>query len=63
MAALFAVGIMSVGWMVFVAALIAGEKLLPWRVAVNSGVAVLLLVLAVWVALAPESVPGLTLPM
>ena len=33
MAALFALGVMSVGWMVFIAALIAAEKLLPWRAA------------------------------
>ena len=31
MAALFALGVMSVGWMVFIAALIAIEKLLPWK--------------------------------
>ena len=33
MAALFALGVMSVGWMAFVAALIAVEKLLPWKAA------------------------------
>ena len=31
MASLFALGVMSVAWMTFVAALIATEKLLPWR--------------------------------
>ena len=31
MAALFALGVMSIGWMAFIAALIALEKLLPWR--------------------------------
>ena len=31
MAALFALGVMSLAWMVFVAALIALEKTLPWR--------------------------------
>ena len=30
MAALFAVGVMSLGWMALIAAFIAGEKLLPW---------------------------------
>jgi predicted metal-binding membrane protein len=63
MASLFALGIMSVGWMVFVAALIAGEKLMPWKAAANRGIALLLLALAVWVAVAPGNVPGLTLPM
>jgi predicted metal-binding membrane protein len=62
MAALFALGVMSVGWMVLVAALIAAEKLLPWRTVATGGVAVLLTVLAVGVALAPEHVPGLTIP-
>jgi predicted metal-binding membrane protein len=62
MATLFALGVMSVGWMVLVAALIATEKLLPWRTAAPRGVAVLLAVLAVAVAVAPEHVPGLTIP-
>jgi predicted metal-binding membrane protein len=62
MAALFALGVMSIGWMVFVAALIATEKLLPWRVLANRGIAVLLISLGIMVAFAPEDVPGLTLP-
>ncbi len=62
MAALFALGVMSLGWMAFVAALIAVEKLLPWKQIANRGIAVLLLVLGLAVALAPDDVPGLTLP-
>ena len=62
MAALFALGVMSLGWMAFIAALIAIEKLLPWRVIANRGVALLLLVLGLSVAFTPENVPGLTLP-
>ena len=62
MAALFALGVMSVGWMAFVAALIAVEKLLPWKAVANRGVAIVLAVLAVGVAFAPDSVPGLTVP-
>ena len=62
MAALFALGVMSVGWMAFVAALIAVEKLLPWKALANRGVAVLLAVLGIAVAFVPGSVPGLTLP-
>ena len=62
MAALFAVGVMSVGWMVFVAAMIAVEKMLPWKVIANRGIAVLLVVLGLSVAFWPERVPGLTLP-
>jgi predicted metal-binding membrane protein len=62
MAALFALGVMSIGWMAFIAALIATEKLLPWKALANRGIAVLLLVLGLGVAVTPASVPGLTLP-
>jgi predicted metal-binding membrane protein len=62
MAALFALGVMSIGWMAFIAALIAIEKLLPWKEVGNRGIAILLLVLGLAVAFAPEDVPGLTLP-
>jgi predicted metal-binding membrane protein len=62
MAALFALGVMSIGWMLFIAALIAIEKLLPWRILANRGIAVLLVTLGIAVAFAPEDVPGLTLP-
>jgi predicted metal-binding membrane protein len=62
MAALFALGAMSLVWMAFVAALIAIEKTLPWRRAVTWGTAALLLLLAVAVVAAPHAVPGLTVP-
>jgi hypothetical protein len=62
MAALFALGVMSLGWMAFIAALIALEKLLPWRVVANRSVAALLLVLGFGVAFSADNVPGLTLP-
>jgi predicted metal-binding membrane protein len=62
MAALFAVGVMSVGWMALVAALIAIEKLAPWRAVASRAVAVLLAVLGLAVAFVPEDVPGLTIP-
>jgi predicted metal-binding membrane protein len=62
MAALFALGVMSIGWMAFVAALIAVEKLLPWRVPARRSIALLLAVLGLAVAFAPADVPGLTIP-
>src|SRR5919204_3098548 len=62
MAALFALGAMSIAWMAVVAAFIAVEKLLPWRAAATTGVAVLLAALAIGIAAAPASVPGLTVP-
>jgi len=62
MAGLFALGVMSVGWMVLVAALVAAEKLLPWKRAANLTVAGVTAALAIAVALTPASVPGLTIP-
>ena len=62
MAALFALGVMSLAWMAFVAALIALEKTLPWGRAVTYGTAAILLVLGVAVLAAPDAVPGLTIP-
>jgi predicted metal-binding membrane protein len=62
MAALFALGVMSIAWMVLVALLIAVEKLLPWRRAATGAVAVALVVLAIGVAAVPERVPALTVP-
>jgi hypothetical protein len=53
---------MSIGWMAFIAALIAAEKLLPWRIFANRAIALLLLVLGLSVAITPKSVPGLTIP-
>jgi predicted metal-binding membrane protein len=62
MAALFAVGVMNVAWMVVVAALVAIEKLLPSdRVAIGTTV-VFVAALGLAVALAPGQVPGLTVP-
>jgi predicted metal-binding membrane protein len=62
MVALFALGVMSIPWMAFVAALIAAEKLLPWARGASLSIAVLLAVLGVSVALAPDRVPGLVQP-
>jgi predicted metal-binding membrane protein len=62
MAALFALGVMSIAWMAFVAALIAAEKTLPWARAATVGTAAILLVLGVLMIAAPEAIPGLTIP-
>jgi cytochrome c biogenesis protein CcdA len=62
MAALFALGVMSVPWMIVIAVLIAVEKLLPRKDVANRLVAITLLALGLGVALAPQHVPGLTLP-
>ena len=62
MAALFALGVMSIPWMIVIAGLVAVEKLIPWKALANRSVALVLVVLGLGVALAPEHVPGLTLP-
>jgi predicted metal-binding membrane protein len=62
MAALFAVGLMSLGWMALIAAFIAAEKLLPWPALARRTVAVLLLALGLGVAFIPADVPGFTEP-
>jgi uncharacterized protein involved in response to NO len=53
---------MSLGWMAFVAAVIALEKLLPWRRAATWGTATVLVVLGVLLLVAPDAIPGLTVP-
>ena len=62
MAALFALGVMSLVWMAVVAAVITAEKSLPWRRPVIWGSAAALLMVALLIAVAPRSVPGLVLP-
>jgi predicted metal-binding membrane protein len=63
MASLFALGVMSVSWMAFVAALIAVEKTVPWRQRVVAYVtSTVLLVLGVLVLAAPHALPALTIP-
>ncbi len=62
MASLFALGVMSIAWMAFIAALIAAEKVLPWGRAVTYATSALLLVLGIVVVAAPGAVPGLTIP-
>ena len=62
MAALFALGVMSLVWMALVAALITFEKTLPWRRVATWGTAAILLILAVVLVVAPHAVPGLVVP-
>jgi predicted metal-binding membrane protein len=62
MASLFALGVMSLAWMAFVAGLIALEKTVPFGRAITWATAALLLVLGVLLIAAPDAIPGLTLP-
>jgi hypothetical protein len=62
MASLFALGVMSIAWMAFVAALIAAEKTLPWGRLVTYGTAAILLTLGILIVVVPDAIPGLTIP-
>jgi predicted metal-binding membrane protein len=62
MAVLFALGVMSLTWMVAVAVLIAAERLLPWPKLAVYTVAAVLVVMGVWIAVGPANLPGLTPP-
>ncbi|MET0838868.1 MAG: DUF2182 domain-containing protein [Marmoricola sp.] len=62
MASLFALGVMSITWMALVAGIIAAEKTLPWRRGVTYVTAAVLLALGVLLLVAPQAVPGLTIP-
>lgn len=62
MAALFALGIMSLTWMAIVAGLIALEKTIPWRRVASHGTAAVLLGLGLLVLIAPAAIPGLNTP-
>jgi predicted metal-binding membrane protein len=62
MVVLFVLGVMSLVWMAIVAGIIFGEKVLPYGNRLTRPIAVLLVALGIWIALAPGSVPGLTDP-
>jgi predicted metal-binding membrane protein len=62
MAVLFMLGAMSLFWMAVVAAVIFAEKVLPRGPRLTPVFAAALVVLGIWVALSPASVPGLTEP-
>jgi predicted metal-binding membrane protein len=62
MAALYALGIMSLVWMAVLTVLIAGERLLPRPDRAVWVVAAALVGIGLAVAFAPGSVPALTIP-
>jgi predicted metal-binding membrane protein len=62
MASLFALGVMSIAWMAFVAGLVAVEKTVPWRQPATYGTAVVLLTLGILLLAAPNAIPALTIP-
>ncbi len=60
---LFALGVMSITWMVLVTTVIFMQKVLPWGPLLQRVSAPALLGFGIWIAIDPASVPGLTLPM
>ena len=63
MAALFALGVMSIAWMLVIGVLVAIEKLLPWTVITVGATAAALALVGLAVLVVPEHVPWLTIPM
>jgi predicted metal-binding membrane protein len=59
MVSLFALGVMSVGWMAVVGSFIAVEKMFPWKRFANRSVAAALAAIALGIALAPGAMPGM----
>jgi predicted metal-binding membrane protein len=62
MAALFALGVMSLTWMALIALLVAVEKVGPSPRAGKAATAIVLLAAAVGIAAAPGHVPALVIP-
>jgi predicted metal-binding membrane protein len=62
MAALFALGVMSLTWMALIAGLVALEKVGPWGRAAKVATAGFLVVLAVAILTVPHELPGFVVP-
>jgi predicted metal-binding membrane protein len=62
MAALFALGVMSLTWMAMIAGLVALEKVGPWGRTGTVATAAVLVVLAVAILALPHDVPGFVIP-
>jgi predicted metal-binding membrane protein len=62
MAALFALGVMSLTWMALIAVLVALEKVGPWRRGARLATAGVLVILAVAILTVPNEVPGFVVP-
>jgi predicted metal-binding membrane protein len=62
MAALFALGVMSLAWMGLITVLVALEKVGPWRRGARLATAAVLVALAVAILAVPHEVPGFVVP-
>jgi predicted metal-binding membrane protein len=63
MATLVALGVMSVTWMLVIAALVVAQKWLPAKPAIDVPLAVAIVAFGILIIAAPGSVPGLLPPM
>ena len=63
MAMLVVLGVMSIGWMAVIAAVVTAQKLLPARAGLDVPLALAIVVWGVLIIVGPSSVPGLTPPM
>lgn len=63
MAVLVVLGLMSVGWMVVITAVVLGQKLVLPKASIDVPVALAIVGLGILIILAPSSVPGLMTPM
>jgi predicted metal-binding membrane protein len=62
MAALFALGVMSLAWMGLIAVLVALEKVGPWGRGARLASAGVLVVLATAILAVPQQIPGFVVP-
>ena len=63
MLVLFGVGVMSITWMLVISAIVFAQKVLPGGERLRVPLAIALVAAGVWIALAPGSVPRLTIPV
>lgn len=57
-----ALGVMNVGWMIVITAVVLAQRLLPAKAALDVPLALAIVGLGVWIVLAPTTVPWLTVP-
>ena len=63
MVMLVALGVMSVAWMLVIAALVLAQKLLPAKAAIDVPLALAIVALGILIIAAPGLVPGVMPPM
>src|SRR5262245_27472804 len=63
MVMLIALGVMNIAWMLAVAVVVAVQKLVPAKAAVDVPIALAIVGLGIFIAVVPGSLPGLVAPM